>query len=87
MLRKQAEIRLYGDRVVIDEGTDNAFVLPFEEISAASVLGRNKLNIYHDKHVYQLKGSKRFNALKYVNIYFRYKNMTRGDTDGKFLGL
>jgi len=87
LLRKDAEICLYGDRVVIDEKLENAMILPFEEISAMAVLGRNKLNIYHDDTVYQLKGDKRFNALKYVNIYFRYKDISRGITDGKFLGL
>lgn len=80
-------ISLYGDRVVIGEGTENELVLPFSELSAVTVLGRNKLNIYHGKRVYQFKGGKRFNALKYVNIYFRHKNITKGDGHGEFLGL
>ena len=50
-------------------------------------MGRNKLNIYHGEKLYQLKSGKRFNALKYVNIYYRHKNVSRGDNDGKFLGL
>jgi len=86
-LRKDAELRLYGDRVTVDEGTEREMVFPFEAASAVTVLGRNKLNIYHEKKVYQFKGSKRFNALKYVNFYYRYKNIVRGNTDGKFLGL
>ena len=56
-------------------------------MSAVTVLGKNKLNIYHDKHIYQLKGERRFNALKYVNLYYRYRNVSKGDADGKFLGL
>jgi len=87
LLRKQATFALYGDRVVVDEGTDNELVLPFSEVSAAAVLGRNKLNIYHNKMIYQVKGGKRFNALKYVNFFHRYKNISKGDRDGKFLGL
>ena len=87
LLRKEAEIALYGDRIVIDEKTNAPITFPFQDISAVSVLGRNKLNIYYDKHVYQLKGNKRFNALKYVNIYYRQKNLTRGDANDKFLGL
>lgn len=87
LLRKAAAISLYGDRLVIDEGSENALVFPFDDVSAVSVLGRNKLNIYHDDKVYQLKGGKRFNALKYVNICFRFKNISRGDSNGKFLGL
>ena len=83
VLRKDAFVELYGDRIVIDE----EMVLPFEEATAVSCLGRNKLNVYHDGKVYQFKGSKRFNALKYVNFYYRHKNISRGDFDGKFLGL
>lgn len=86
-LRKQAEVALYGDRVVIDEGKENELTLPFCEVTAIAVLGKNKLNIYHNKKIYQLKSDKRFNALKYVNIYYRNKNIVRGDTVGKFLGL
>lgn len=86
-LRNDAEVALYGDRIVIDEGSENQLILPFEEVTAISVLGRNKLNVYHNKRVYQFKGSKRFNALKYVNIYYRYKNIMRGDENGEFLGL
>jgi len=86
-LQDDAEIRLYGDRIIIGEGSSQEWIFPFAEVTAVSVLGRNKLNIYHDKRVYQLKGGKRFNALKYVNIYYRHKNISRGDTNGQFLGL
>ncbi len=86
-LRKNAQLHLYGDRVVIDEGREDAVVFPFAEVTAVSVLGRNKLNIYHGTNVYQFKGSKRFNALKYVHFYYRHKNISRGETNGKFLGL
>ena len=82
MIRKNAVVELYGDRVLID---DNVF--PFAEITAASVLGRNKLNIYHDKKVYQLKGNKRFNAIKYVHMYYRYRNVNKGEGNEQFLGL
>lgn len=87
LLEKDAAVRLYGNRIVIGEGGAGERVFLFDELSAAAVLGRNKLNIYHGKQVYQLKGGKRFNALKYVNFYFRYKNIVRGDNNGKFLGL
>ncbi len=87
LLRKKAQIALYGDRVVFDEGKEHEMVLSFEEIAAASVLGRNKLNLYHGDQVYQLKGDIRFNALKYVHIYYRHKNISRGEEHVKFLGL
>lgn len=86
-LRKGSSVSLYGDRVVVDEGREVPGVFPFEEVTAVTVLGRNKLNIYHNNMVYQFKGGKRFNALKYVNIYYRHKNIIRGEKGGKFLGL
>ena len=87
LLCKDATVRLYGDRYVLSGTGVGEMILPFDEVTAVSVLGRNKLNIYHDGRIYQLKSDKRFNALKYVNIYYRWKNIVRGDANGKFLGL
>ena len=42
----------------------------------AGILGKNKLNVYFGDKVYQLKGDEHFCALKYVNLYYRYKNKT-----------
>ena len=86
-LMKGCEMKLYGDRIAINEGAENAKIFPFDTVTAVSVLGRNKLNVYFENRVYQFKGSKSFNALKYVNIYYRHKNITKGDENGKFLGL
>ncbi len=83
----QANISLYGDKIVFNEGEHDELRLDFAEISAVSVLGRNKLNIYFGDKVYQLKGDKRFNALKYVHIYYRHKNVTKGEENEQFLGL
>ena len=87
LLRKEAEMALFGDRIVIDEGKEDMLIFPFSEASAVTVLGRNKLNIYYDKKIYQIKSDKRFNALKYVNFYNRFINIRKGDLDVKFLGL
>ena len=87
ILYKDADVALYGNRIAINEGRQNQMILPFDNITAAACLGRNKLNVYSDGMVYQFKGSVRFNALKYVNFYYRHKNISRGDLDGKFLGL
>ena len=86
VLRRQAWIALYGDRVVLDEGQENELVLSFEDVYGVAVLGRNKLNIYHNDRIYQFKGGPRFNALKYVNIYHRNRNLMR-EEDSVFLGL
>lgn len=87
LLREKSQISLYGNRILIDEDNEDKIELLFDDITAISVLGRNKLNIYVDDKVYQLKSDKRFNALKYVNIYYAHKNISAGVLSGKFLGL
>ena len=82
LLKGTATVRLYGDRITVD---DQEF--PFETLGAVVVLGKNKLNLYAGNDVLQLKGDKRFNALKYVNFFHKYKNNKSGDTNGTFLGL
>lgn len=81
LLKKETVVRLYGDRITVDDQ-----VFSFDETSAVVVLGKNKLNIYSGNEIYQLKGSKRFNALKYVNFFHRYQNIKAGKND-EFLGL
>ena len=81
LLKKDVKICLYGDRITVGE-----HVFHFER-SSVVILGKNKLNIYDDKELFQIQGSKRFNGLKYLNFYHRYKNLTTGDHYGKHLGL
>ena len=60
----------------------------FDTVSAIAVLGKNKLNVYSGAKVYQIKGDKRFCALKYVNLCYRYKNIiSEVNTDGCSLGI
>jgi DNA repair protein RecO (recombination protein O) len=80
-----ATIQLYGDRVMIETPTQT-YVFPFEEVSTVSVLGKNKVNIYHEGKIYQLKGDKRFNGVKYVQTFHRAKHILKGE-DSEFLGL
>ena len=85
-MAKCASVSLYGNKIVVSYGdTQNEF--SFDSVNAVTVLGRNKLNIYHDGHIYQLKSSKEFNALKYVHVFHRYKNIVKGDNGNAFLGL
>ena len=83
---EDVEVSLYGDRITV-RGDGAELDFPFGETSAVTVLGKNKANIYHGGRIYQLKGSPRFNALKYVHIYHRYKNIIKGDENEQFLGL
>lgn len=94
LLHKRAALSLYGDRIEIrmpargsDRGREAAYVFPFDATAAVTVLGRNKLNVYFGGKVYQIKGDKRFNALKYVHFFHRYQNLIKGDGHGQFLGL
>ena len=82
LLNKKSTVCLYGDRITVDDR-----VFPFETLGAVVVLGKNKVNLYTNDEVLQLKGDKRFNALKYVNFFHKYKNRKTGDIHGKFLGL
>ena len=80
LIKKDAIVRLYGDRITVDD-----HVFPFETDTVV-ILGKNKLNLYHEKDLFQLKGSARFNGLKYLNFYHRHKNQLGGQ-NGEFLGL
>lgn len=82
LLNETSNVLLYGDRIVLDD-----IVIPFAEAGTVTVLGKNKLNIYYNDKVYQLKGKKSFNALKYMNMYHHYKNIKKGDDHEQFLGL
>lgn len=87
VIDKNCALSLYGDRIHIKGTSGYEQEMLFEDTAAVVVLGKNKLNIYYGGKVYQFKGDKRFNALKYVNIYYRNKNISEGKADDKFLGL
>ncbi len=82
IVKKGAEICLYYDKIIF-----NGICARFDGDVAVTVLGRNKLNVYINNEVYQFKGQKGFNALKYVNFYNHYKNISEGKIDEQFLGL
>lgn len=86
LICKKTKIALYGDKITV-KGKDVDFTFDFDHTFTVAVLGRNTLNVYYNDDVYQFKGGKRFNALKYVNFFFRYKNIAKGDENGKFLGI
>ena len=86
---KDADIKLFGNRIEILSGDDKV-IFSMDDIRAITVCGKNKLNLYFGDKLYQITGGKRFNALKYVNLTFRCKNIKkeeRGEGYDKFLGL
>jgi len=93
VLTKDAVLKLYGNRIeawgTAEAGSgDFAAYWHFDEVDTVTVLGKNKINIYTGDKVYQIKSDPRFNALKYVNLFYHYKNISKGESsDGEFLGL
>ncbi|MBE7092239.1 MAG: 1-acyl-sn-glycerol-3-phosphate acyltransferase [Clostridiales bacterium] len=85
---KDGTIKLYGFKAEIFENDVLQFAFDFDNTDAITVLGKNILNVYFEDNVYQVQGLfKGFNALKYVHLFNRYKNIKRGEADVKFLGL
>ena len=84
-LSENVQVALYGDRIEMTGGIEKTF--RFGELETITILGKNKLDIYHENMVYQIQSGKRFNALKYLNLYHRYKNLTSEVQNGSFLGL
>ena len=87
LMDDNATIELYGDRVRVLSIDTEPMELFFKEMLGAACVGNNRLNLETKDKVYLVKGDKRFNPVKYVNLYYRYSNLTKGDGNGKFLGL
>ena len=85
-IAKDCEVKLYGDRITVSDG-EYTDVFSYDECFAVTVLGKNKVNIYRQDKIYQLKGGKEFNGIKFVHFYNRYKNIKKGDINSNFLGL
>lgn len=86
LIAKNAEIAVYNDRFVV-AADGITMVMPFEEVRVVTVLGKNKLNLYRGDKLYQVRGDKRFNALKYMNLYYHSIHVRKGDESLEFLGL
>ena len=87
LIAKDARLKLFGNRIEVSGG-DFAACWNFDEVGTVTVLGKNKINVYIGDKVYQIKSDERFNALKYVNFFYHYKSIVKGENNGKqFLGL
>lgn len=82
-ISEEGEIAVFDDRYELSYGGERT-VIPFSDVLAATVLGRNKLNIYVGARITQIKADRRFNALKYMNVYYRQKE---GNDNAEFLGI
>ena len=88
VLYKNHPVSLYSDKLVFGN-EDNEVTLDYDEIKAMACIAGHKLNIFYKDTIFQLKGGKSFNALKYCNIYYHAKFTKEEHTDGEFqfLGL
>ena len=86
LIEKAAKILLRADGIFV-ETKEKTYEFPFATVSTVTVLGKNKVNLYMDGELYQLKGDKRFNGVKFVQLCYRAKNQLKGEDDGEFLGL
>lgn len=86
VIDEEAKLLMYPNRIEIicKDATRTYF---FNEISSSGVFGKNKLNFYIGNDIYQFKSDVHFNAMKYVNLYYKYRIEKGLEADGKFLGL
>ncbi len=86
VLFQDTELRLYGDRMEVGDGEIPDYIFPFATTGTVTVLGKNKINLYTGDELYQFWGDARFNALRHVNIFYRWQNVHKG-AEYEFLGL
>lgn len=81
-----ATLSVFRDRFQVETG-HGVDVYPFAQVYSATVLGRNKLNLYVGNQIFQFCGSKHFNPVKYLNLYYHSVGEGREHNDDEFLGL
>ncbi len=78
-------ISMNKDRLCFDNEKEH-LEYPFESIKDVTVLGKHKLNFYINNTIYQIKGDKTLNTLKYMHMYYHIKNIKGGIQD-EFMGM
>lgn len=71
-------VSIDADRLVIS-GKKGESVYPLDDISAMTMVGKKKFNFYHDGKILQVKGNKRFCAIKYVHVFDGLRQVKNGD--------
>lgn len=76
---------------IVVEKQELRYMFDLKTITSMTVLGHNKLGFYIDNDIYQIKGDKKFNAIKYMHLYFCLKNKRTGASHeqhlDRFLGI
>lgn len=86
---KVKDVTIYGYKNRIEfKGENYELVVPFDEVLAACPVGKARSTFYFKENAYQIVGSSRLNANKYVQLYYHYQNYKKGDFGmGEFLGI
>ncbi|MCM1290042.1 MAG: 1-acyl-sn-glycerol-3-phosphate acyltransferase [Corallococcus sp.] len=61
-------VSINRENLVISKGNKH-FVYPLKDVSALTMVGKKKFNFYYGGKILQVKGNKRFCAIKYVHIF------------------
>lgn len=85
LIGKDLLIKMYPNRVELD-CPDKKIVLKYDDINSSGIFGGNKMDYFLNDHTYQLKYNNSFNALKYVQYYYKYK-MEKGENPDEFFGI
>ena len=78
-------MELYKDDLIFNF-ENNQIKLNFDEISAMTLVGKKKMNIYHKENTYQVLNNSKTNFIKYMHLYYILKNRKEGIEDG-FIGI
>ena len=80
MIFKDCDIKLFKDRIELI-GLKDQITIKLEDIVSSGVFGKNKVNFFTKDNTYQIKSDEHFNALKYVEIVYKYKQEIGGNSD------
>lgn len=78
--------KLKGDRVYIDRdklviyNNKSEQIFPLKDITALTMVGKKKFNFYYEGKILQVKGNKRFCAIKYVHIFDGLRRLNSTET-------
>ncbi len=73
---KDGLIKLYSNRIEF-KNNKNKLTLFFEDITSSGIFGKNKINFYTKEKTYQIKSDVHFNAIKYGDMIYRYKQIKK----------
>ena len=80
LIYEDCDITLFNDRMEFTTSSDKLTIM-LEDIVSSGVFGKNKANFYTKDKTYQIKSDEHFNALKYVEMVYKYKQEIGGISD------